>query len=148
LPVPATYQKPGFVTNRIFNPLLAGIVKLGMSPRGANILSVRGRKSGEWRSTPVNPLAFNGERYLVAPRGDTHWSRNIRASGEGRLRVGRTTRDIEVVEVPDAEKPDILRAYLSTGARDRQVLRHRRRPDRRRPRPHRPDHPVFKIVAQ
>ncbi len=108
-----TYQKPGFATNYIFNPLLSGLVKLGLSPRGANILSVRGRTSGEWRSTPVNPLELEGHRYLVAPRGQTHWARNIRASGEGRLRVGRKTRDITVVEVPDAEKVPILRAYLA-----------------------------------
>jgi deazaflavin-dependent oxidoreductase (nitroreductase family) len=106
------YQKPGFATTHIFNPLLAGLVKLGMSPRGATILSVRGRKSGQWRSTPVNPLEFAGERYLVAPRGDTHWVRNIRASGEGRLRVGGTTRQIRVAELPDSEKTDVLRAYL------------------------------------
>lgn len=146
--MPAIYQKPGFVTNKIFNPLLSGLVKLGMSPRGANILSVRGRKSGEWRSTPVNPLSLAGERYLVAPRGDTHWARNIRASGEGRLRVGRTTRDIKVMEVPDAEKPEILRAYLKywrseTGRffglegdpTDADLARIA------------PDHPVFRIVG-
>ncbi len=146
--MPATYQKPGFVTRHILNPLLAGIVKLGMSPRGANILSVRGRKSGEWRSTPVNPLEFEGQRYLVAPRGDTHWARNIRAAGGGRLRLGRTTRDIKVAEVPDAEKPPILRAYLKywrseTGRffgiegdpTDVDLVRIA------------PEHPVFKIVA-
>jgi deazaflavin-dependent oxidoreductase (nitroreductase family) len=142
-----TYQKPGFATNHIFNPLLAGLVKLGMSPRGASILSVRGRKSGEWRSTPVNPLDFQGHRYLVAPRGDTHWARNIRASGEGRLRVGRTTKDIHVTEVPDAEKLGVLAAYikhwrfetgkffgLQSEPTDADLVRIA------------PDHPVFRIL--
>ena len=110
--MPAAYQKPGFVTNHIFNPLLAGAVKLGMSPRGANILLVQGRKSGEWRSTPVNPLTIDGVRYLVAPRGDTHWARNLRAAGGGKLRLGRTETDFRATEIPDAEKPRILRSYL------------------------------------
>ncbi|MEX0783448.1 MAG: deazaflavin-dependent nitroreductase [Dehalococcoidia bacterium] len=108
----ATYQKPGFVTKHIFNPLLSGAVKLGMSPRGANILLVQGRKSGEWRSTPVNPLTIDGVRYLVAPRADTHWARNVRAAGGGKLRLGRKEEAFRIVELANAEKPPILRDYL------------------------------------
>ncbi len=108
----ATYLKPGFATARILNPLLSGIVRLGMSPRGANILLVRGRKSGDWRSTPVNPLTVDGERYLVAPRGNTHWTRNLRAAEGGKLRLGRTLTEFRAVELPDAEKPPVLREYL------------------------------------
>jgi deazaflavin-dependent oxidoreductase (nitroreductase family) len=111
--MPPTYKKPGFLTSRVFNPLLSGLVKLGMSPRGASILLTQGRKSGEWRSTPVNPLTIDGVRYLVAPRGDTHWSRNLRAAGgNGKLRLGRKERDFHAVELPDAQKPPILREYL------------------------------------
>ena len=111
--MPAPYKKPDFLTARVFNPLLSGAVKLGISPRGANILLTQGRKSGEWRSTPVNPLTIDGVRYLVAPRGDTHWSRNLRASGgKGKLRLGRKERDFQAVELPDTEKPVILREYL------------------------------------
>ena len=110
--MPTLYQKPGFATEHIFNPLMSGIVKLGLSPRGANILLVRGRTSGEWRSTPVNPLMVAGERYLVAPRGTTHWVRNLRAAGGGKLRRGRKDTEFRAVEVPDAEKLPILRDYL------------------------------------
>ena len=80
--------------------------------RGSRVLSVRGRKSGEWRSTPVNPLTVDGERYLVAPRGDTHWARNIRVSKEGTLRLGRKTEAIHVEEVANEQKVPLLRAYL------------------------------------
>jgi deazaflavin-dependent oxidoreductase (nitroreductase family) len=73
---------------------------------------VRGRTSGEWRTTPVNLLTFEGDRYLVAPRGVTHWVRNLRAAGQGELRVGRRTEPIRVTELPDEQKPPILRAYL------------------------------------
>ena len=79
---PATpYIKPGFFTARVFNPVVSFLAgRLGLSMKGARVLSVQGRKSGEWHSTPVNPLSFKGQRYLVAPRGETQWVRNIRVS--------------------------------------------------------------------
>jgi len=65
------------------------------------------------RRTPVNLLEFEGQRYLVAPRGDTQWARNLRVSGEGRLRLGRKLEPFTAIEVTDeAEKAAILRAYL------------------------------------
>ena len=73
---------------------------------------MRGRKSGEWRRTPVNLLTFEDTRYLVAPRGEVQWVKNLRASGQGRLRVGRRTEDFTATEVTDEEKPPLLRAYL------------------------------------
>jgi len=108
----ARYQKPDFVTAKIVNPLISAATRLGLSMRGSHVLAVRGRKSGKWRTTPVNPLAFNGERYLVAPRGETHWVRNVRASGEAKLRLGRRQELVQLAEVPDEEKVPILREYL------------------------------------
>src|SRR5205809_356464 len=75
-------------------------------------LEVRGRKSGEWRQTPVNLLRYQGSEYLVAPRGHTQWVKNLRASGQGRLRVGRRAQGFSAVELADDEKPPLLRAYL------------------------------------
>ncbi len=111
------YIKPGFFTARVFNPainFLAG--RLGLSIKGARVLSVQGRKTGEWRRTPVNPLSFNGRRYLVSPRGETQWVRNIRVSRRARLTLGRKTETVRVEEVADREKPPILRAYLKEWA--------------------------------
>jgi deazaflavin-dependent oxidoreductase (nitroreductase family) len=110
------YQRPGWFTNHLFNPAVGGLTRLGVSLVGSRVLEVRGRKSGEWRSTPVNPLAHDGERYLVAPRGHTQWVRNLRASGEGRLRKGRRIEEFTATEVPDEEKPVVLRAYLKKWA--------------------------------
>ena len=76
------------------------------------MLEVKGRKSGEWRQTPVNPLEFEGGRYLVAPRGDTQWVRNMRVSGGGRLVRGRRVEEFTATEVPEDERPPLLRAYL------------------------------------
>lgn len=110
------YQKPDFFTSRVFNPLVALATKLGLSMKGSRVLAVQGRKTGEWRTTPVNPLTFEGNRYLVAPRGETHWVRNIRVSKEGRLTVGRKTETIRVEELADSEKVPLLRAYLKAWA--------------------------------
>jgi deazaflavin-dependent oxidoreductase (nitroreductase family) len=107
------YAAPGFFTRRIFDPIVAFLARrLGLSLKGVRVLSVRGRRSGEWRDTPVNPLSLAGRRYLVAPRGDTQWVRNLRVSRQARLTLGRTTETVTVEEVPDLDKPPILRAYL------------------------------------
>ena len=60
----------------------------------------------------MNPLKFEGALYLVAPRGETQWVRNLRVSGEGRLVRGRKAEPFSAVELPDEEKPALLRAYL------------------------------------
>lgn len=109
---PARYLAPDRFTRRLMNPVVAGLVKLGISPWGARVLEVRGRTSGEWRSTPVNLLDLDGETYLVAPRGTTQWVRNLRAAGEGRLRRGRRRRTFAAVELGDDAKAPVLRAYV------------------------------------
>src|ERR1700730_15021330 len=106
------YQRPGWFTKQAFNRVVAGLTRLGISIAGSRVLEVRGRKSGEWRRTPVNPLEFEGKRYLVAPRGNTQWVRNLRANPQGRLVVARRPEPFVAVEVPVGERPPVLRAYL------------------------------------
>jgi deazaflavin-dependent oxidoreductase (nitroreductase family) len=106
------YQRPGWFTKHVFNRIVAGLTRLGLSVAGSRVLEVRGRTSGEWRRTPVNPLSFESARYLVAPRGNTQWVKNLRASGEGRLLSGRRSEAFSAVEVADDEKVPLLRAYL------------------------------------
>ncbi len=65
------FQEPGWFTKNVFNRIVAGLTKLGVSVAGSRVLEVRGRKSGEWRQTPVNLLTYEGNRYLVSPRGAT-----------------------------------------------------------------------------
>ncbi|HEX5308549.1 MAG TPA: nitroreductase family deazaflavin-dependent oxidoreductase [Solirubrobacteraceae bacterium] len=106
-------KRPGWLTRHVFNRLVATLTRLGVSVWGARVLEVRGRKSGEPRRTPVNLLTFQGERYLVAPRGDTQWARNLRAAGEGRLLIGpRRSERFAASELSDEHKPPVLRAYL------------------------------------
>ncbi|MGW4532037.1 nitroreductase/quinone reductase family protein [Nocardia sp. NPDC004340] len=94
--------------NRFFNML----PKLGISVAGSRLLAVRGRKSGEWRTTMVNLLTVDGTRYLVAPRGHTQWVRNLRVAKTGELRLGRKSETFTAIELPDADKIPVLRAYL------------------------------------
>ncbi|WP_103348003.1 nitroreductase family deazaflavin-dependent oxidoreductase [Amycolatopsis sp. CA-128772] len=105
------YVKPAKSTN-VFNEVVAKLTNLGMSVWGSRVLTVVGRKSGEPRSVPVNLLTVDGVRYLVAPRGETQWVRNLRAAGQGTLRVGRRVEAFTFRELAHDEKPDILRAYL------------------------------------
>lgn len=94
------------------NPLVNGLARLGVSIVGSRELRVRGRVSGELRATPVNVLTHDSARYLVSPRGQTQWVRNVRAGGQAELRLGRRVETVELVEVADADKVEILRAYL------------------------------------
>ena len=126
------YLKPGLVVSRVLNPLL---MRLHVVPT----LAVRGRRSGEWRAVPVNVLELDGQRYLVAPRGDTHWVRNLRAAGRGELRTRRGAEPFTAVEVPDAEKQPIIDAYLERwGGQVRSQFKELPDPA---------DHPVFRLVA-
>jgi deazaflavin-dependent oxidoreductase (nitroreductase family) len=106
------YVKPGWFTRYVFNPFVAAATRAGLSVWGSRVLEVRGRTSGEWRSTPVNLLTMDGRRYLVAPRGVTQWVRNLRVAGAGRLRLGRRVEEFRATEIDDADKLDILREYL------------------------------------
>jgi deazaflavin-dependent oxidoreductase (nitroreductase family) len=140
------YVQPNQGT-KIFNSAVASLTRMGISVWGSRVLAVRGRTSGEWRTTPVNPLNFAGERYIVSPRGNTQWVRNMRVAGGGELRVGRRVERFTATEVPAEDRPPVLRAYLEKWklevgmffqgvgpkASDEQLLAIA------------PDHPVFRI---
>lgn len=111
-PAHGEYRPPSWFDRTVFNPLIAMLSRLGLSFAGSRILEVRGRSTGQPRRNPVNPLALAGNRYLVAPRGQTHWVRNLRATGEGHLLLGRRRERFAAVELPDAAKEPVLRAYL------------------------------------
>lgn len=109
-----SYRRPGFLTRRVLNPLVAGLTKRGLSVAGSRVLRVRGRTSGQWRQTPVNLLTLDDQRYLVAARGLTNWVRNLRADDmRGQLRLGRRTEDFRAVELTGGDRVVVLRAYLA-----------------------------------
>jgi deazaflavin-dependent oxidoreductase (nitroreductase family) len=141
------YQQPGWFTTNVFNRIVAALTRLGVSVYGSRVLEVKGRKSGEWRQTPVNLLRYEGGEYLVAPRGHTQWVRNLRASGEGRLHVGSRTQSFRAVELADEDKVVLLRAYLKKWKFEVGVFFAGVGPDSsdEELRQIAPDHPVFRL---
>jgi deazaflavin-dependent oxidoreductase (nitroreductase family) len=109
----AEYREPGFLVTKIMNPFVLVMMRLGLSVWGSRILEVRGRASGVARRTPVNLLDLDGRQYLVSPRGETQWVRNLRGDG-GRLTLilGRRRDERTAEELPDSEKEPVLRSYL------------------------------------
>ena len=106
------YLRPG-TADRLFNALVAGLARLGVSIYGSRILEVKGRRSGLLRAIPVNLLEQDGVRYLVAPRGDTEWVRNLRAAGRGGLRLGARVEPFVAHEIADSQKLPVLRTYVT-----------------------------------
>jgi len=101
----APYRRSGFFNNKVMNPLMT---MLGLVPS----LTIRGRTSGRRYTTPVWPVEYEGRRYLVAPRGNTHWARNLRAVGEGDLRVGRRRIHFNATEIPASQRAPLVAAYV------------------------------------
>ena len=109
---PDRYLAPDRFTLKVMNPTVAWLARHGISLLGSRELRIVGRKSGIVRSNVVNVLDLDGRRYLVAPRGTTEWVRNLRAAGEGELRIGRRVEAFTPAELDDADKLPVLRAYL------------------------------------
>jgi deazaflavin-dependent oxidoreductase (nitroreductase family) len=126
------YIQPPWFTRRVFNPLA---MKFGLG--GAVTLAVAGRKSGKLHLVPVIPVEYNGARYLVSPRGETEWVRNLRAAGAGELRRKGTIERFTATEVPVEERSPILEAYrrVAGGPVESQF----------KALPDPADHPVFRI---
>jgi deazaflavin-dependent oxidoreductase (nitroreductase family) len=141
------FKRPGWFTKNVFNQIVAGLTRLGISVWGSRVLEVRGRTSGQWRRTPVNLLTVEGQRYIVAPRGHTQWVRNLRASGEGRVLLGRRGEQFAAVELDDEEKLPVLRAYLKRWKAETGVFFEGVGPDSSEDEFRRvaPRHPVFRL---
>ncbi|MET0904084.1 MAG: nitroreductase/quinone reductase family protein [Acidimicrobiales bacterium] len=109
----AHYRRPGWFTRQVFNRAVAWLTRRGVSVWGSRILEVPGRRTGEPRRVPVNLLTVDGIEYLVSPRGEGQWVRNVRAN-DGRLDLvlGRHRTRRIARELPDADKVDVLRPYL------------------------------------
>jgi deazaflavin-dependent oxidoreductase (nitroreductase family) len=99
------YIRPNPFLGRIVNPI---VVRLGL----ATTLVVRGRKSGQPIRVPMGaPLEFEGQRYLVSGRGETHWARNLRAAGTAVLRRGGRAERFRAVEIDGDARVRVLGAY-------------------------------------
>ena len=105
------YRKPTKLTQG-FNTFVSWLASLGVTPSDTVTLEIRGRRSGRVRSNAVTWVEYEGERYLVSPRGESEWVRNVRASsGEAVIRR-RRRRNVRLEEVPAEQRTPILEAYL------------------------------------
>jgi hypothetical protein len=112
-PVAAHYKEPDWFTRNIFNSVVKALTRMGVSVVGSRVLEHRGRTSGELHHVPVNLLTIDGTRYLVSPRGQTQWVRNVRhAGGHLVLILGRRRQECTATEIPAADSVPILRTYL------------------------------------
>ena len=131
---PRFYFHPGVMLSRVANPI---VVALGRKP----VLAVRGRRSGKLIRVPMDPpFEWNGNRYLVSPRGETHWARNLRAAGQADLRTRRGLEHLRVVEIDGAERDVVVRTYAGT------ITCHCLQYMKQLPDP--ADHPVFRVEAR
>jgi deazaflavin-dependent oxidoreductase (nitroreductase family) len=100
------YLPPNWMLSHVGNRMAALFGRRFLSR-----LTVPGRSSGRPRSVPVAVLEHEGCRYLIAPRGRTHWVRNLRASGEGVLRHDRGNWTFTAEEVPVEQRATLIAEY-------------------------------------
>ena len=105
------YIPPSFAARRV-NRFYGWLTGLGLGPSYSYLLEATGRRTGKTVSMPVNVLKYDGKLFLVGTRGHTQWSRNVLANREVTLKRGRVRLEFNLRPVGEAEKPDILRAYL------------------------------------
>ena len=105
-----TYRVTGAA--RLVNRILVAMVRRGVGPKYRYVLTVAGRRSRTPRSVPVDVMAENGSRWLVAAYGVTNWVRNVRAAGTAALMRGGRDERVRLIELPPAEAIPVLRMYL------------------------------------
>jgi deazaflavin-dependent oxidoreductase (nitroreductase family) len=109
------YHKPSGLT-KFFNSVFGLFAGIGLAPKKSVMIEVKGRRSGEPRSVPVNWVEYDGNRYLVSPRGESEWVRNVRADGgQAVLRHGKR-ESVRLEELPAGERAPIIQAYLRENA--------------------------------
>ena len=96
-----------------FNPIARLLLAAGV-PMGPDVLiTVRGRKSGLPRTTPVTICENSGRRGLISPFGEVNWVRNLRAAGRATITVGRRQEEVTAVELGPTEAAEFIRDVLA-----------------------------------
>jgi deazaflavin-dependent oxidoreductase (nitroreductase family) len=98
---------------KAFNGFVKGLIRLGIPTGPMFMLTTRGRKTGQPRSTPITPQVEGGRRYAMAPYGEVAWVQNVRADG-GRARLKSRGREetVRLQEVKPAEAGPLLKKYV------------------------------------
>lgn len=109
------YHKPSGPV-KLMNSIIGRLASIGLIPGETVMLQVKGRRSGQTRSTAVTWAEHDGQRYLVAPRGTTEWVRNVRAAGGQAAIRRRKTEEVRLEEVPVEQRAPIIKTYLKKTA--------------------------------
>jgi deazaflavin-dependent oxidoreductase (nitroreductase family) len=109
------YNRPSTLTRKS-NSFFGWLGGMGIGPKKMVQLTVKGRKTGQPRTVAVNIVEYDAKRYLVAPRGNTEWSRNaMAAGGEAVIKHGKA-EDVRLMDVPVAERGPIIQKYVKETA--------------------------------
>ena len=112
-----TSPVPRFV--RFANILITSLLRAGVKVVGFGaptyLLTVRGRTSGQPRTTPVSLVAQDGQHYLFAPYGVVDWVRNLRAAETASLTRGGRVEQIHARELPPHEAGPVLKRFIASG---------------------------------
>jgi deazaflavin-dependent oxidoreductase (nitroreductase family) len=101
----------------LFSPILKFLLAAGV-PMGFNgLITIRGRKSGLPRTTPVAIIAVSGRRYVWAPWGEVHWVRNLRAAGRATITMRRRKEEVTATELDATQRVEFFRDTLGPVAR-------------------------------
>ncbi len=106
------YEEPNRAAQAA-NTVIRWLAELGISIAGTRALRVRGRKSGKQRGVVINLLTVDGVDYVVSPRGNTQWARNVRAAGVVEIGPRWRRQRTGINELTDAAKPELLKRYLA-----------------------------------
>jgi deazaflavin-dependent oxidoreductase (nitroreductase family) len=106
---------------RFFSPILKFLLVAGM-PVGPNrLVTIRGRKSGLPRTTPLAIIEVGGRRWVWAPWGEVQWVRNLRAAGRATITVRGRKEEVSATELDPAQRVDFFRDVLGPYARGRRL---------------------------
>jgi deazaflavin-dependent oxidoreductase (nitroreductase family) len=132
---------------RLADVLVRALLRFGLAPPRTYLLTVRGRRSGQLRSTPVTLVEERGLRWLVAPYGEVGWVRNARAAGEVALSRGRRVEMVAIFELEAAEAAPVLKRYVARVPITRRFFDAAPDADLGAFAAEAPRHPVFRVVA-
>lgn len=114
-------QRLGSRVFRWIGPSVRFLLRRGLGEPNV-LLTVRGRRSGKPRTTPVAMFELGDRRFLEAAFGQVDWARNLRASGEAVIRRGRWSQAVRAVELPPEAAGELMYDALARFRR-RRLLR-------------------------
>jgi len=102
---------------RVFGAILRVLMVAGI-PLGPNrLVTIRGRKSGLPRTTPIAVIAVSGRRYVWAPWGEVQWVRNLRAAGRATIEERGRKEEVRATELDATQRVVFFRDILGIKAR-------------------------------